>query len=105
MSDQNFTEGASTSGDTVLVAESNVELNIKTLDSQMYNFRVDKSVGVLFLFIFVSIFIHPLSNTVLSFMLASFLWRPLLTLGVSWLVMQSYILFQLINYVCKLFRM
>ncbi|XP_057516007.1 ubiquitin-like domain-containing protein CIP73 [Amaranthus tricolor] len=46
MSDQNFTEGASTSGDTVLVAESNVELNIKTLDSQMYNFRVDKSMLV-----------------------------------------------------------
>ncbi|KAF8410339.1 hypothetical protein HHK36_002866 [Tetracentron sinense] len=46
MADENHTEAASTSEATGENSESNVELNIKTLDSRMYTFRVDKNMPV-----------------------------------------------------------
>lgn len=46
MAEQQSTEGASTSDASVSVEDSTLELNIKTLDSQMYTFRVDKNMPV-----------------------------------------------------------
>lgn len=46
MAEQQSAEGASTSDGSVLVADSTLEINIKTLDSHMYNFRVEKNMPV-----------------------------------------------------------
>ncbi|CAK9187918.1 unnamed protein product [Ilex paraguariensis] len=46
MADQNPIEGSSTSNVSGESSESIVELNIKTLDSQMYSFHVDKDMPV-----------------------------------------------------------
>lgn len=46
MAEQHSAEGASTSDASASVADSSLELNIKTLDSQIYNFRVDKNMCV-----------------------------------------------------------
>ncbi|XP_075479216.1 uncharacterized protein LOC142520120 isoform X3 [Primulina tabacum] len=47
MADQQLHEGSSTSNVSGGNSESIVELNIKTLDSQIYSFEVDKNIGIL----------------------------------------------------------
>ncbi|KAL2895604.1 Ubiquitin-like domain-containing protein CIP73 [Bienertia sinuspersici] len=46
MAEQQSAEGASTSDGSVSGADSTVEINIKTLDSQMYNFHVEQNMPV-----------------------------------------------------------
>ena len=45
MADQHSGEGSSTCNAPIDSSDSTVELNIKTLDSQIYSFRVDKNVS------------------------------------------------------------
>ncbi|XP_073141235.1 uncharacterized protein [Henckelia pumila] len=47
MADQQLHEGSSTSNVSGGNSESIVELNIKTLDSRIYSFQVDKNIGIL----------------------------------------------------------
>ncbi|XP_073035144.1 uncharacterized protein [Primulina eburnea] len=47
MADQQLHEGSSTGNVSGGNSESIVELNIKTLDSQIYSFEVDKNIGIL----------------------------------------------------------
>ncbi|KAJ8437436.1 hypothetical protein Cgig2_031957 [Carnegiea gigantea] len=46
MAEQHPTEGAGSSGASASKSDSTVELNIKTLDSQIYKFHVDKNMPV-----------------------------------------------------------
>ncbi|KAK6939264.1 Ubiquitin-like domain [Dillenia turbinata] len=46
MADQHATEGSSTSGASAKSSDSTVELKIKTLNSQIYSFQVDKKMPV-----------------------------------------------------------
>lgn len=48
MADQHSFEGSSTSNVSAESSESTVELNIKTLDSEIHSFHVDKNVTLQF---------------------------------------------------------
>ncbi|KAL9266620.1 Ubiquitin-like domain-containing protein [Drosera capensis] len=47
MAEQSFTDGASASYGTATTSDATVELNIKTLDSRIFTFRVEKTIPVL----------------------------------------------------------
>ena len=55
MAEQHPTEGAGSSGASGSNSDSTVELNIKTLDSQIYKFHVDKNVYFFILLIALSL--------------------------------------------------
>ncbi|KAL9259674.1 Ubiquitin-like domain-containing protein [Drosera capensis] len=47
MAEQSFTDGASASDGTATTSDATVELNIKTLDSRIFTFRVERTIPVL----------------------------------------------------------
>lgn len=54
MANQYSNDGSSTSNISGESSDATVELNIKTLDSQIYSFQVDKNVSIRCLFCFSS---------------------------------------------------
>jgi len=67
MASQSSNEGSSSTGTNVSEQDSTLHLNIKTLDSRIYTFQVDKNVNLFFFFFFMRLVTHYSYQSIISF--------------------------------------